>query len=158
MKIIIWIISIVMLAGCTVSYSVSDVMSGTNKNLPKIFDLKLAKLNTYKLESVFLNEKDQRMYFSFKSKLENPLSDIECSSFKVSAKPVLKNGVVVMTEGKADEIKCGGIPVTDLVNYIKDTFFSQLEIETVKLEGMKKALAKKIYIEGNEIKVSWGIF
>ena len=152
-----------MLAGCTVSYSVKDVMSGTNKNLPKSFDAKIAgmsvaKLHTFKLESVFLNEKDQRMIFTFKSKIENPIKDVDCSSFKVSAKPVLKNGVVVMTEGKADDIKCGGIPVTDLVNYIKDVFFSQIEIETVKLDGMKKALAKKIYIEDNEIKVSWGIF
>ena len=146
------------LSSCTVTYKISEVMSGTNKNLPRTFDYKIAKLNVYKLESVYLNEKDQRMFFTFKSKIENPLSDIECSSFKVSAKPVLKDGVVVMTEGRADDIKCGGIPVTSIINYIKDAFFSQVEIETVKLEGMKKALAKKIYIEGNEIKVSWGIF
>lgn len=158
MKLIIGILMLALLASCTVSYQVSDVISGTNRNLPKVVDAKLGKLHTYKLESVYLNEKDQRMHFTFKSKIETAITDFECSSFKVSAVPVLRDGIVYMTDGKAEDIKCGMLPVTDIVNLAKELFFKNVEIETVKLEGMKKALAKKIYIEGNEIKVSWGIF
>ncbi len=151
------------LSSCIVSYTASEVLDGTNKQLPKefnatIWSFKVAKMKTLKLESVQINEQDQRMHFTFVSKIETPLKNFECDKFRVSAIPVLKDGVVLMTEGRAEDINCGGIPATDLVNLIKDKFFSELVIETVKLEGMKKSLAKKLYLEGNEIKVSWGIF
>lgn len=163
MKYILGIIILITLSSCTIAFTPKEVVQGTNSQLPKSFDAKVAGLNvakmkTIKLESVQVNEKDQRMYFNFISKIETPLKNFDCSKFRISAIPVLKDGVVLMTQGRAEDIQCGGIPVTDLVNFIKNSFFSQLEVETVKLEGMKKALAKKIYIEGNEIKVSWGIF
>lgn len=163
MKYFLGIIITVLLSSCTVSFTANDVIKGTNSQLPKSFDAKVAGLNiakmkTIKLESVQVSEKDQRMYFTFVSKIETPIKNLDCSQFRISAVPVLKDGVVLMTQGRADDIQCAGIPVTDLVNFVKNNFFSQLEVETVKLEGMKKALAKKIYIEGNEIKVIWGLF
>lgn len=163
MKYLLGIIILFTLSSCVVSYNANEVLEGTNKQLPKeigldVAGLNLAKLKTFKLESVQINEQDQRMDFTFVSKIETPLKNFECKKFRVSAIPVLKDGVVLMTEGRAEDINCGGIPATDLVNLIKEKFFSELVIETVKLEGMKKSLAKKIYLEGNEIKVSWGIF
>lgn len=152
-----------LLSSCTVSYTTRDVLEGTNKNLPKEFSANLmgfnvAKMKTLKLKSILINEKDQRMHFTFVSKIETPLKNFDCNKFTVSAIPVLKDGIVLMTQGRAEDINCGGIPATDLVNFIKDKFFSEVVIETVKLEGLKKSLAKNIYLEGNEIKVSWGVF
>lgn len=163
MKFLFSLAFLALLSSCTVSFTSSEVLEGTNKQLPKQFDAKVAGLNiatmkTLKLESVQINEKDQRMHFTFATKIETPIKNFDCSKFRVSAIPLLKDGVVLMTDGRAEDISCGGVPATDLINFIKDKFFSQLEIETVKLEGMKKSLAKKIYLEGNEIKVSWGIF
>ncbi len=157
MKIIIGIITLVLLAGCTVTYTAKDVISGTNRNLPKKIDLKVATLITKSLKSINFDEKEQRLIFVFEAKVENKIKDFDCKAFKLSAKPVLKEGKVFMTEARAEDINCT-LPLTDAINVLKDTFFSNLEVETVQLEGMKKALAKKIYIEGNEIKVSWGIF
>lgn len=157
MKVIIGLILIFILSACTVTYTASDVISSTNKKLPKKFDLKIATLITESLNSVRFDEKEQRLIFEFKAKVENSLKDLNCNAFKLSAKPVLKDGKVFMTETRAEDINCT-LALTGAINLIKDTFFSNLEVETVQLEGMKKALAKKIYIEGNEIKVNWGIF
>jgi hypothetical protein len=146
----------IIATSCSVNYTATQIKDGVNKELPKIFDLKLANLNINKLQKVTLNDADQRIYFTFESKITSKLMDFDCKQFRLSAKPALKDGKIIMTDIRADDINCGGIPLTDITNWIKNRFLT--EIDVVKLSGMEKHVVKKIYIKDQEIKVKINIF
>lgn len=143
------------LAACSVSYKASDMQKSINKSLPKKVDMKVATLNVKSMKTLKLYEKDQRMSFSFDCVLENKLKDLECSAFRISAKPMLKGDKIILTDIRADDVNCG-IPVTGLINAVKDYFFK--EVDVVELSGMKKALVQGVYIKGDEVVVKVGLF
>lgn len=157
MKIVIFfVLFAIALSSCTISYKAGEIKQKVNYGLPQNIDLKVAKLNVNSLSKVRMHDNEQRIYFEFDCKVSTIFKTFECRTFKLSAKPILENGKIIMTDFKADDINCGGIPLTDLINWVKNYFLK--EIDVVQLTGMKRRMVKKVYIEGESVMVRWGIF
>lgn len=155
MRKLVLLVVLVTLSACSVSYKAGDMHKSINQNLPKKIDLKVADFSVKSLKSLKLDEKEQRIYFAFDCQVETRLGDAACKAFRISAKPALKDGKIIMTDIRADDLNCV-IPLTDFANWVKNRFLT--EVDVVQLSGIKKAVVKGVYIKGEEIVVKVGIF